>query len=58
MDATAPTVLRPKQAAQYLNIGLSTLWLYVKRGDITAHKLSERVTIIKRADLDALIGGA
>jgi len=46
---------RPKEAAQYLGCGLSTIWLYIKQGKITALKLSEKVTIIKKESLDAFI---
>lgn len=47
--------LRPKDAANYLAIGLSTLWLYIKQGKLKAYKLSPQVTIIKREDLDNFI---
>ena len=47
--------LRPKEAHKYLGIGLSTLWLYVKQEKIKAIKLSDRVTIFKKSDLDAFI---
>ena len=48
---------RAKEAAKYLDVGLSTIWLYAKQGKITPHKLSERVTIFKKEDLDRLING-
>ena len=54
MDNTTQN-FRAKGAHQYLNIGLSTLWLYVKQGKIKAYKLSDRVTIFKKEDLDAFI---
>jgi len=47
--------LRPKEAHKYLGIGLSTLWLYVKQEKIKAIKLSDRVTIFKKSNLDAFI---
>jgi len=47
--------LRPKEASQYLGIGLSTVWLYVKQGKLNPIKLSKRVTIFKRSDLDNYI---
>jgi len=47
--------LRPKEAHKYLGIGLSTLWLYVKQEKIKAIKLSDKVTIFKKSDLDAFI---
>ena len=47
--------MRAKQAAKYLGVGLSTVWLYVKQGKITSIKLSERVTIFKKEELDRFI---
>ena len=44
--------LRPKEASHYLGIGLSTLWLYAKQGKITPIKLSQRVTIFPKSELD------
>lgn len=49
--------MRAKEAHKYISVGLSTLWLYVKRGDIKAYKLSDRVTIFKRSELDEFING-
>jgi len=46
---------RPKEASKYLGIGLSTLWLYIKQGKLKTKKLSERVTIIEKIELDNLI---
>jgi len=47
--------LRPKEASHYLGIGLSTLWLYAKQGKITPIKLSQRVTIFPKSELDNFI---
>ena len=49
--------MRAKEASQYLACGLSTLWLWVKQNKIKAYKLSDRVTIFKKEELDALING-
>lgn len=46
---------RPKDVAKYLGVGLSTVWLYAKQGKITPIKLSDRVTIFRKEDLDAFI---
>lgn len=46
---------RPREAAQYLSIGLSTVWLFAKQGKLHPVKLSDRVTIFTREDLDAFI---
>lgn len=50
--------LRVKQAALYLSVGVSTIWLYAKQGKLHPVKLSERVTVFKKEDLDALIDNA
>ncbi|RRS32847.1 MAG: hypothetical protein P794_00200 [Epsilonproteobacteria bacterium (ex Lamellibrachia satsuma)] len=47
--------MRAKEASTYLAVGLSTIWLYVKQGKLTPIKLSDRVTIFKKADLDRFI---
>jgi len=49
---------RAKDAHKYLGVGLSTLWLYVKQGKIKAYKISDRVTIFKKEELDALINAS
>ncbi|WP_373033425.1 helix-turn-helix domain-containing protein [Sulfurovum sp.] len=49
---------RPKEAAEFLGVGLSTIWMYVKQGKIKTTKLSERVTIIQRKELEIFMGGA
>ena len=36
---------RAKELAEYLGVGLSTVWLYAKQGKITAMKISSRVTV-------------
>jgi len=47
--------MRAKEVSKYLSIGLSSVWLYAKLGKITPIKLSERVTIFKRSELDKFI---
>ena len=49
---------RPKEAAEFLSVGLSTLWLYIKQGKISTKKLSDRVTIITRAELENFMAEA
>lgn len=46
---------RAKQAAQYMCVGVSTVWLFTKQGKIKAIKLSDRVTVWAKSDLDAFI---
>ncbi len=48
---------RAKEAAAYLGVGLSTIWLYIAQNKLRATKLSPRVTIISKSDLDAFMGG-
>ena len=54
-----PAYLRPAEAARFIGIGLSTLWRYLanreKTGFPQAIKLSDRVTVFARADLDAWV---
>ncbi len=49
---------RAKEASVYLSCGLSTIWLYAKQGKITPIKLSDRVTIFKKEDLDNFINSS
>jgi uncharacterized protein with HEPN domain len=49
--------MRAKVAHQYIGVGLSTLWMYVAQSKIKAYKLSDRVTIFKRSELDEFING-
>lgn len=48
-------VIRPKNAAKYLDIGLSTFWLYVSQGKIKTIKLSDRVTVVHEDELNRFI---
>jgi len=49
--------IRAKEAHKYLGVGLSTFWLYVKQGKIQVYKLSDRVSIVKKSELDEFING-
>lgn len=46
---------RAKQAANYMSIGVSTLWLFTKQGKIKSIRLSERVTVWAKSELDGFI---
>ena len=46
---------RAKEAAEYLGIGKSTVWLYAKQGKLHPVKLSDRVTVFTKNDLDGLL---
>lgn len=49
-----PKYLRAKEMASYLNIGLSTVWLYAKQGKLTPKKISDRVTLFSVEEADKL----
>jgi predicted DNA-binding transcriptional regulator AlpA len=54
-----PKVVRPKQAARYLGIGLSTFWKYVSQGKIPrGTKISPKCTVFKLKDLDKFLDEA
>lgn len=48
-------LLRDWECAEYLSIGVSTVWLYSRQGKIKAIKLSDRVTVWAKDDLDEFI---
>ena len=50
--------MRAKDAAKFLGCGLSTIWLWVKQGKIKAYRISDRVTIFKRSELEAFINAS
>jgi excisionase family DNA binding protein len=50
--------MRAKEASKYLACGVSTLWLWVQQKKIKAYKLSDRVTIFKRSELDAFVNAS
>ena len=57
-DQSSPPVkenFRAKEAAEYLCIGQSTIWNFVKQGKLHPIRISDRVTIFTKADLDSLI---
>lgn len=50
--------MRAREAASYIGCGLSTIWLYAKQGKIKSYKISDRVTIFKKEDLDRFINSS
>ncbi len=46
---------RAKEAATYTGLAISTIWLYAKQGRLHPIKLSPRITVFKKEDLDKLI---
>ncbi len=49
---------RAKEAAEYLGIAISTVWLYSKTGRLNPIRLSPRITVFKKSDLDNLVSRA
>ena len=47
--------LRAKEVAEYLGIGLSTVWLYAKQGKLTPKVVSKRVTVFSLDEIDKLM---
>lgn len=47
--------LRAREMAQYLNIGLSTVWYWSKQGKLTPKKISDRVTLFSVEEAEKLI---
>lgn len=50
--------MRAKLASKYLGIGTATLWRWAKAKKINPYKISNGVTIFKKAELDALINSS
>jgi len=46
---------RAKEVAEYLAIGLSTVWALAKDGKLTKIKLSSKVTVFDIKEIDMLI---
>ena len=47
--------IRASEVANYLGIGLSTVWLYVKQGKLTPKKISPRVTLFSIEEVQRII---
>ena len=47
MNKNTKTLFRAKELAQYLGIGISSVWLYAKQGKISSIKISKGVTIFE-----------
>lgn len=55
---TKQQYMRAKEVAKYLGIGLSTVWFMAKHGKLKAIKLTERVTVFSKDEIDSLINSA
>ena len=49
--------IRPKIAKDIMGISIATFWRLVKSGQLKTHKLTERTTTVKVADLRAFMEG-
>jgi predicted DNA-binding transcriptional regulator AlpA len=47
--------LRANKASEYLGIGESTLWRWTREGKVSCIKLSEKVTVWQKSELDRFI---
>ena len=54
-DLSKKEFLRADEACLFLNVGLSTIWLFVKQNKIKSYKISERVTLFKTCELREFI---
>lgn len=54
MDGNQKKYYRPKEAAIYLGVSLSTIWRYVSQGKLTSKKLSPRVTVFEIDEINSL----
>jgi predicted DNA-binding transcriptional regulator AlpA len=45
---------RPNELKVYCGVALSTVWLYAKQGKLTPIKLSPRVTVFAKEEIDNL----
>ena len=49
--------LRPRQVAEMLSVSKSTVLLAIGRGDLKAHRLREKILLIKSDDLEKWLDG-
>ncbi|MDD2449612.1 MAG: helix-turn-helix domain-containing protein [Sulfurimonas sp.] len=47
--------MRAPQLAKYLNVGLSTIWAMVKNGKIQSKKISPRITVFDKIEIDKMM---
>jgi predicted DNA-binding transcriptional regulator AlpA len=52
---TGKKYFRAKEAAEYMCVGLSTVWHYASQGKLTPKKISARVTVFSIAEIDNLV---
>lgn len=47
--------MRNKQASEYIGVKSSTIWLYTRQGKLKSIRLSPKVTVWAKSDLDAFV---
>ena len=47
--------MRASEVANYMGIGLSTVWLYANQGKLTPKKISPRVTVFSIEEVERII---
>lgn len=47
--------VRPKEAARHLSVSESCIWQLLKRGELTSYKLSPKVTVLKKSELNEYV---
>lgn len=47
--------LRPKEAARHLSVSESCIWQLLKKKVLTSYKLSPKVTVLKKSELDEYV---
>lgn len=48
-------LLRPRAASKYLSMSESGLWQLLKKGVLVSYKLSPKVTVLKKSELDEYV---
>lgn len=48
---------RAKELANELGIGVSSVWLYVRQGKLKSHKISDKVTLFYKEDIEVFLKG-
>lgn len=47
--------MRVRDCAKFLSCSESCIWQLLKRGDLTSYKLSPKVTVLKKSEVDEYV---
>jgi len=50
-----PNFLRPKEACKYMSVSIATIWKLAQQGKLTKIKLSTKVTLFDKREIDKLM---